>query len=80
MYDAQKERARKLVKMLESAGDNHGLLVVQGNVVIRNGVQCTDSPVMFDEADLKNAIALGLLQKNVVSGSVNWEWHVLKTT
>jgi hypothetical protein len=79
MDASQKARACKLVEMLKHAGEHHGLLVVQGNVVMRNGVQCTDSPAMYDEADMDNAIALDLLQKNEVSGSMNWEWYVVKT-
>jgi hypothetical protein len=33
----KEERARKLVEMLKNTGENHGLLVVRGYVVIRNG-------------------------------------------
>jgi hypothetical protein len=38
MTVAEKERALKLVAMLKKAGDNHGLLVVAGSLVIRDGV------------------------------------------
>jgi hypothetical protein len=64
--------------MLDSGRDNCGLLIVQGNVVIRNGVHQIDSPAMFEIADLENAIALDLLEKRKVSGSVSWEWYVSK--
>ena len=79
MDRSQEKRARKLVAMLESTGEHHGILVVQGHVVIRDGVHCEDSPAMFEEADLQNAIALGLLEKSIVSGSVSWEWYVVKS-
>jgi hypothetical protein len=48
MTIAERERALKLVEMLKKAGENHGLLVVAGNVVIRDGVNGTDSSMMFD--------------------------------
>lgn len=78
MNAAEVDRARKLVAMLERAGENHGVLVVQGNVVIRDGVQCEDAPAMFEPADLQNAIVLGLLRENQVSGSGEWRWYVLR--
>lgn len=76
MTNAEKERARKLAVMLDRAGENHGLLVVQGMVVCRDGVLVTDTPTMTDEADLQNAIALNLLEPRKVSGSVAWDWYV----
>jgi hypothetical protein len=78
MNAAEAERARKLVEILERAGENHGVLLVQGNVVVRDGVRCEDAPAMFEPADLRNAIALGLLRENQVSGSVEWRWYVLR--
>jgi hypothetical protein len=48
MTIAERERALELVEMLKKAGENHGLLVVAGNVVIRDGVNGTDSSMMFD--------------------------------
>jgi hypothetical protein len=57
----------------KKAGENHGLLVVAGNVVIRDGVNGTDSPMMFDIRVLENAIALELLEPRKVSGSVAWD-------
>jgi hypothetical protein len=80
MDGAQKQRARKLVEILKSAGDHCGLLMEQGNLVIRDGVHVTDSPAMFNEVDLQNAIELGLLEHRKVSGSVTWEWYVVKAT
>jgi hypothetical protein len=79
----QEQRARKLVQQLKSAGENCGLLVSDGTVVLRAGVTNTDTPMMFEESDLNNAIALDLLQKHkstVVSMSKpdEWEWYVLK--
>ena len=78
MTPGQEERARKLVDMLKATGDNHGLLVVRGSVVIRNGVNGNDTPLMFDVAALENAIALGLLEPRRVSGSITWDWYVAK--
>ena len=78
MTIAEVEQARKLVQMLDRAGENHGILLVQGNLVIRNGVLNEDAPLMFEPADLKNAIELGLLQENRVSGSVEWTWYVVR--
>jgi len=78
MTRSEEERARKLVAMLQKTGENHGLLVVRGSVVIRNGVNGNDTPLMFDVAALENAIALGLLEPRRVSGSVTWDWYVAK--
>jgi hypothetical protein len=78
MTIAEKERALKLVAMLKKAGDNHGLLVVAGSLVIRDGVNGADSPMMFEVAVLENAIALGLLEPRKVSGSAAWDWYVAK--
>jgi hypothetical protein len=75
----EKERALKLVNMLKKAGENHGLLVVAGNLVIRDGVNGSNSPMMFDVSVLENAIALGLLEQRRVSGSVAWDWYVPKS-
>jgi len=78
MDGTQKERAYKLAAMLNKAGENHGILVIQGHLVIRDGVLVEDSPMMFEEADLLNAVELGIVQKNKVEGSVSWEWYVVK--
>jgi hypothetical protein len=80
MDDAQKKRARELTNWLEQAGANCGLVVVQGNLVIRGpGAPYSETPVVsFDEADLKNAISLNLLEKQKVSGSYQWDWYVVK--
>ena len=78
MTAGQEERARNLVEMLKATGDNHGLLVVRGNLLIRNRVTGTDTPLMFDVAALENAIALGLLEPRRVSGSVSWDWYVAR--
>ena len=78
MTPGQEESARKLVEMLKATGDNHGLLVVRGSLVIRNRVTGTDTPLMFDVAALENAITLGLLEPRRVSGSVSWDWYIAK--
>ncbi len=73
-------RARDLVDQLESAGANRGLLVVQGAVVMRGpGAPYSETlMVTFNETDLQNAIALGLLEKRKVTGSLEWDWYVAK--
>lgn len=38
----------------------------------------TDTPTMYDERDLNNAVALGLLEMRKVTGSLEWEWYTLK--
>jgi hypothetical protein len=79
MDTLQEKSARKLVHQLERHGSNCGLLVLQGHVVIRFlRAEPTDAPTMADEADLQNAIALGLLEKHKVTGSFEWEWYVSK--
>jgi len=78
MDGTEKGRAYKLAGMLNKAGDHHGLLMVQGHLVIRDGVLVEDSPMMFEEADLLNAVELGIVQKSNVSGSLKWEWYVVK--
>jgi hypothetical protein len=69
-----------LIDQLADAGINHGLLAVQGAVVMRGpGAPYSETPmVSFDVTDLQNAIALGLLQKAKVTGSYEWEWYVVK--
>ena len=77
MNELRKERALELVKHLERAGMNCGLLAVQGTVVLRcAGAPYTDTPVMmFDETDLRNGVALGLLERQKVTGIYKWEWY-----
>ncbi len=73
------KRAHQLVDMLESAGLNCGLLVIQKTVVMRcPGAPYTDSPTAHDEADMNNAIALDLLEKRKMTGSYEWEYYVVK--
>jgi hypothetical protein len=78
------KRAHRLVDILESAGPNCGLLVLQGTVVMRcPGVPSKDLPTMYNEADLNNAIELRLLEKKKmligsVTGSSGWEWYVVR--
>ena len=87
MDDLHKKRALELVEHLERAGRNCGFLAVQGTVVLRcPGAPFNDTPMMmFDEADLHNALALDLLEKREVkgetipsTGSYEWEWYVVK--
>ena len=81
MDDERRNRARELVKELEDAGLNSGLLMVQGTVMLRSpGAPYNESPLLFyDESDLNNAIELSLLEKQRVTGSLTWEWYVTKT-
>jgi hypothetical protein len=71
----QEERARKLAEELQEAGQNCGILVGQGTVVLRStGAPYTDVPMLlFNEAELQNAIELSLLEKRKVVGSYEWE-------
>jgi hypothetical protein len=84
MDKLQEGRARKLENQLERTGTNCGLLTVQGTVVMRcYAGDFTDTPTMFDEIDLQNAIALDLLEQRritegKVTGSLQWEWHQSK--
>jgi hypothetical protein len=80
MDKSQEKRANELAEELKEAGLNSGLLVMQGQVVLRSpGSPYTDAPLLFfQEADLNNALSLGLLQKgSVVGSSLSWEWYVL---
>jgi hypothetical protein len=79
MDGSQKARALKMVDQLKTAGTNCGLLSVQGDVVMRcPGEPYTDTPTNFNDDDLKNAVALGLLRKQKVGGSFEWEYYVVK--
>jgi len=77
MDHSQEVRARQLVAGLERVDLRCGLLAVQGSVVLRcPGARYTDEPMMtFDETDLRNAVALNLLEKRRVVGSYAWEWY-----
>lgn len=79
MDELRKERTRELVDLLERAGMNCGLLISQGAVFLRHpGTPYTDTPMMFDAVDLYNAVTLGLIEKQRVMGSYEWEWYVAK--
>jgi hypothetical protein len=78
MDDLQKARARRMVDQLKSAETNCGLLAEKGIVVMRcPGTPYTDTPTTFDESDLTNAIALGLLRKQKMVGSFEWDYYVV---
>ncbi len=77
MDDSQKERAIEMVDQLKHAGTNCGLLAMQGIIVMRcPGSPYTDTPTTFDETDLENAITLGLVRKQQIVGSYEWEYYV----
>ena len=79
MDDLQKDSACELAEMLKTGGMNCGLMTAQGTVFMRSaGAPFTDTPTMFNEADLNNAVALGLIEKQCVTGSSEWEWFVTK--
>lgn len=79
MDGTQESRARQLVNQLERAGENCGLLAVQGTVVLRCLLsKPIDTPTMREEIDLENATALGLLEHRRVTGSFQWEWYCSK--
>ena len=78
MDESHKERAQELVDQLRNAGTKCGLLAMQGTVVMRcPGSPYVDTPMNFDEADLENAIALGLVKKQTVVGTYEWEYYVV---
>jgi hypothetical protein len=79
------KRARRLVDELKNAGPNCGLVVMQGTVVMRRpGAPLMDSPKLtYDEADLKNAVELNLLEKrkmraDALAGSFEREHYVVR--
>ena len=82
MEKAKEERARKLVNRLERTGIGCGLLAVHGSVVMRcPAAPYTDTQTMFDEDDLQNAIALGLLEGRTAEyrwrrKCRTWEWYL----
>jgi len=83
LSELQELRAHKLADALKDAGLNSRrplLARVQGQVVLRSpGSPYKDVPLpSVEEADLNNAVSLGLLQKGSVAGSDNWDWWVLK--
>jgi uncharacterized iron-regulated protein len=85
MDESQEERARDMVDQLKSCPPNYGLLVMGSVVVMRGpGTPFHDSPTMFEEADLKNAIALGLLKERRMVGhsagepDSEWVYYVAK--
>jgi len=48
-----------------------------GIIVMRcPGSPYTDTPTTFDETDLENAITLGLVRKQQIVGSYEWEYYV----
>jgi hypothetical protein len=78
MDESQKDRAQELVDQLKDTGTNCGVMGVQGIVVMRcPGSPYLDTPMNFDEADLENAIALGLVRKQKMVGSYEWEYYVV---
>lgn len=71
MGKMHEERARKLVNRLERTGTDCGLLAVQGSVVLRcPSAPYNDSPTTFNEADLQNAVTLGLLEKRSMAMAI----------
>ena len=78
------KRARRLADILESAGPDCGLLVIKGAVVMRcPGKPSTDLPTIYDEADLKNAVELNLLEKrkmraDALTGNFEREYYVVR--
>jgi len=73
-----------LVDILEGAGPNCGLVIMQGAVVMRcPGTPFTDLPIPYDEADSNNAVELNLLEKkkmqaDALTGSFQREYYVVR--
>jgi hypothetical protein len=78
------KRARRLTDILESAAPNCGLIVTRGAVMMRcPGTPFTDLPTIYDEADLKNAVQLNLLEKrkmraDTLTGSFEREYYMAR--
>ena len=78
------KRAPRMVGILENAGPNCGLIVMQATVELRcPGTPFTDLPTMYNEADLKNAVELNLLEKrkmraDALTGSFEREYYVIR--
>ena len=83
MDRSQEERARNLVDELKKHSTDSGFCVIGGKVVVRRPAAVAifqDAPTTYDETDLKNAIELGLLEKNQINGFVvnGWERYQRK--
>jgi hypothetical protein len=84
METHMEKRARRLVDILESAAPNCGLIVMRGAVMMRcPGTPFTDLPTIYDEADLKNAVQLNLLEKrkmraDTLTGSFEREYYMAR--
>ena len=79
MHSYQEQRSRDLVEKLDRAGKNCGLVPAQGIVFLRSpGSPYIDVPMAFEEVDLLHAVELGLVEKQKITGSFEWEWYVLK--
>jgi hypothetical protein len=78
------KRARRLTDILESAGPSSALLIMRGAIVMRcPDAPSTDLPTIYDEADLKNAVELNLLEKrkmrgDSLTGSFEREYYVVR--
>ena len=79
MNDFQRERALEIVDQLKEASLNSGLLAIGGTVVLRSPGSPFDTPTVFGEDDLSNAVDWGLLGKSRVTGSCEWEWYTTKS-
>ena len=70
--------------ILESAAPNCELIVMRGAVVTRCSCTAfTDLPAIYDEADLKNAVQLNLLEKrkmqaDTLTGSFEREYYMVR--
>ena len=89
--DAQQERqARELADQLAKAGPRCGLLMNRAAAVVMRcqGTPFTDTPMLlFGEADLQNAVELGLLKLEKRTSTAvtsegtersEWEWYVTR--
>ncbi len=75
MDDSEKERAARLADQLKDAGYNCGLVSIEGKVVMLSPNQppLIETLMPFSEADFKNAIELGYLEKKPLSVTYEWE-------
>lgn len=73
------ERAKEMVDHLKRAGLNSGFLIIGTTVVLRcPGSPYVDTPTVYEESDLANAVDSGLLRKQKITGSFEWEYYIVK--
>jgi hypothetical protein len=71
-FMANESRAEKMVRELKQCGENSGLVIQNGQVTIMGpGSPFTPKPTMYTQADLDEAVRLGLAQES--------QWEIART-